>query len=130
MLHESDERDPRAPVGQFEVAAEGRADLKVSVRDVPGDALVVRPTGEVDLATSATLRGELTRVCARADGQRVVLDLAEVEFLGSAGLQVLLEVDKLCRRCGLEFEVVNPQLAALRALRVSGVDKIVSVRQG
>lgn len=125
-------RQPPAPdglAGRLGVSTRRDGDLTVAVRDIDGDALVVRVIGEVDLATAPTLRDELTCACARADGQRIVLDLAEVGFLGSAGLQVLIEVHKLCRRCGLQFGVLNPQPAALRALQVSGLDKILPLHR-
>jgi anti-sigma B factor antagonist len=102
-------------------------DLGVWVQDLPDDALVVRVAGEVDMATAKRLRDELTCACARADGQRVVLDLAAVRFLGSAGLRALAEIHQLCRRCELEFVVVNAPRSALRAIQLSGLDRVLSV---
>lgn len=107
---------------------DGTADLQIRVEEVPGEAQIVHVGGEIDLSTAATLQDELTQACARADGQRVRLDLADVRFLGSAGLQVLLGVHSLCRRCGVEFEVVNPGRAALRAIQISGLDRVLSIR--
>lgn len=104
------------------------ADLRILSRDIPGEALVVEVGGEIDLSTAPMLQERLAAACARADGQRVRVDLRDVEFLGSAGLQVLLGIHSLCRRCGLQFEVVNPPRAALRAIRISGLDHVVSVR--
>lgn len=110
------------------VMGESDADhLGVRVQDVPGEALVVRVSGQVDMATATRLRDGLTGACARADGQRVVLDLAAVEFLGSAGLRVLAEIHHLCRRCGLEFVVVNARRSAFRAIQLSGLDRVLSV---
>lgn len=128
-------RHPRQPFrplsdGSIEVAA-GRdrgADMRLLVRDVPGEALVVQVGGEIDLSTAPTLQEQLMSACGRADGQRVRVDLGDVEFLGSAGLQVLLGVHSLCRRCGVKFEITNPPRAALRAIQVSGLDQVVSVR--
>jgi anti-sigma B factor antagonist len=106
---------------------EGVPELEVRAHDVAGDAVVVRATGEIDLASASALREELTRACARADDQRVVLDLAEVDFLASAGLRVLAEIHNLCRRCALTFEVVNPRRPVLRSLRLSGLDRVLSL---
>lgn len=114
----------------IEVAAGGdrTADMRIQVEEVPGEAQVVHVGGEIDLSTAAMLHDELMQACARADGQRVRVDLADVSFLGSAGLQVLLGIHSLCRRCGVVFEVTNPPRAALRAIQISGLDRVLSVR--
>ncbi|MBO0875434.1 MAG: STAS domain-containing protein, partial [Pseudonocardia sp.] len=108
--------------------ADHPADVRILVREVPGEALVVQVGGEIDLSTASMLHEQLVSACARADGQRLRVDLGDVEFLGSAGLQVLLGVHSLCCRRGVKFEVVNPPRAALRAIQISGLDQALSVR--
>lgn len=61
-----------------------------------GEALVIAPTGRVDSVSSA----ELERlVVSRIDGgeRRLVIDLAGVEYVSSAGLRVLLMAAKRLR---------------------------------
>lgn len=102
-------------------------DLRIRVEEIPGETVVVHVGGEVDLSTASTLHEQLMHACARADRQRVRVDLGDVDFLGSAGLQVLLGAHSLCRRCGVGFEVSNPPRAAFRAIQISGLDKVLSV---
>lgn len=97
------------------------------VEDIAGEWLLVRVAGEIDIATAPVLAAELTRACARADGQRLVLDLGAVDFLGSAGLQVLVDTVKLCRRCGLRFALVRPHRRAWRAIQLAGLDALIPV---
>ena len=54
-----------------------------------GDALVVAPRGRVDSVSSGELE---RRLVARLDAgaRRVVIDLAGVDYISSAGLRVLL----------------------------------------
>jgi stage II sporulation protein AA (anti-sigma F factor antagonist) len=54
-----------------------------------GDALVVAPRGRVDSVSSGELERQLV---ARLDAgaRRVVIDLASVDYISSAGLRVLL----------------------------------------
>lgn len=55
----------------------------------PDGATVVRIAGEVDLSNVEPLRGQLTRALAEARGP-IVFDLAELEFIDSSGLALLL----------------------------------------
>lgn len=54
--------------------------------------LIVRAIGEIDLGTAALLSDQLTEASqAVPSGGALVLDLASVDFIGSAGLAVLLD---------------------------------------
>ncbi len=50
------------------------------------DAVVLRVAGRLDAATSP----ELEQAFSSLDGQRLVLDLSELDYISSAGLRVLL----------------------------------------
>ncbi|GAA5166961.1 hypothetical protein GCM10023321_58850 [Pseudonocardia eucalypti] len=105
-------------------------DLRVRVRDIVGEALIVYVSGEIDLHTTPTLEAELTRACCRADRQRIVVDLGGVDFLGSVGLAVLASTARLCRCCNVEFRVCNPSRDARRAFQVIGLEGLLSLRPG
>ena len=77
-----------APWAGRKARGSGRArGLRVDVR--PGDQPVVVVGGEIDLYSGAELRDELLRVLRR-HGPRLILDLHEVTFMDSAGIEVLL----------------------------------------
>jgi anti-anti-sigma factor len=61
--------------------------------DRPGEVLVLAPRGRVDTTTSAGLEERLLSGVAEGE-RRLVLDLAEVEYISSAGLRVLLRLAK------------------------------------
>ena len=86
-----------------------------------GDATVVRLAGELDLHTAGALRRMLLPAVAGATG-RVVVDLAEVEFMDSTALSLLLEARARLRRRE-DFLLAAPGLEARRALEVSGLDR-------
>ncbi|HMN39234.1 MAG TPA: STAS domain-containing protein [Phycisphaerales bacterium] len=76
-----------------------------------GAAVIVRPSGDVDLSGSPTLRQELRRVQAGAPG-RLVIDLAGVPYMDSSGVATLVEAMQVARRadtklvlCGLQDKV-------------------------
>ncbi|MEU0791586.1 STAS domain-containing protein [Amycolatopsis sp. NPDC005961] len=100
---------PRAP-----------ADLRTEVRCKSADAIVVEVAGEIDGRTAPRLRATLAgHLRARPAVLRV--DLGEVGFLGSAGLEVLLQAQRDAEAAGVHL-VVDPgrSHAAGRALRVLG----------
>ncbi len=84
-------------------------------------AVVVRLAGELDLYNADEVRETLDRVCARDPG-RVIVDLADVSFIDSTGLGVLVEArSKLRDR--KTFILSGPQPETRRALEISGLAK-------
>ena len=84
-------------------------------------AVVVRLAGELDLYNADEVRETLDRVCARDPG-RVIVDLADVSFIDSTGLGVLVEArSKLTDR--KTFILSGPQPETRRALEISGLAK-------
>jgi len=74
--------------GQLRVRSERRG----AVHDVA-------VSGELDVATATTLESELTAVEA-GDADRIVIDLAGLEFIDCAGLGLILHADAHCGRGG------------------------------
>jgi anti-sigma B factor antagonist len=90
--------------------------LEVSVEHVDGRR-VIRARGEVDLSSVEVLRGPL----AAARGERVstLVDLAEVSFMDSTGLHLLLDaaLDAEADGWSLSF---RPSRQVKRLLEVTG----------
>jgi anti-sigma B factor antagonist len=95
--------------------------------EVIDDACVVRLAGELDLYNAAAVRDALVEACA--DGpKKVVVDLAEVDFVDSTALGVLVEArTKLPNRKG--FVLAGAGLEARRALEISGLDRHFTVHE-
>jgi anti-sigma B factor antagonist len=97
-----------------------------AVSEIRG-ALVVRLTGELDLYNAPVLREALLDCVARSP-RRLVVDLAEVTFVDSTVLGVLVEArSKLGSRDGLVLAA--PGLETRRALEVSGLDQFFEVTE-
>jgi anti-sigma B factor antagonist len=87
-------------------------------------AVVVALVGELDLYNSEQLRVALAGPIA-SQPARLVVDLAEVEFVDSTALGVLVEARS---QLGAgSFRVAAPQLDTRRALQVSGLDRHLQV---
>lgn len=85
-----------------------------------GAALVVSVAGEIDLATApefgAFLRAQLARTRAV-----LMIELADVTYLGSAGLAVLIAVRAECERRGVDLIFAECSFVVLRAFELSGL---------
>jgi anti-sigma B factor antagonist len=88
-------------------------------------AIVVSLAGELDLYNAEDVRAALLECCAE-EPVVLVLDLAEVTFIDSTALGVLIEArSRLADRDG--FRLAAPGLETRRALEVSGLDKHFAV---
>jgi anti-sigma B factor antagonist len=82
--------------------------------------VVVRVWGEVDIQTSPILDSHLQQVLG--DGvASIVVDLAEVTFLDSTGLSVLVAGLKRCQEAGGTLQVVSPRPHVRRIFEVTGL---------
>jgi anti-sigma B factor antagonist len=88
-----------------------------------GEAAVVIPTGELDLATAPALESSLARAFSDAPG-RVVLDLRELEFIDSSGLRTLLTARRQAEDAGQRFSLVAGHRGLERTLEIAGVHKV------
>lgn len=92
-----------------------------------GGAVVVHLVGELDLYNAPKVRRTLLDLCAE-EPERLVVDLAEVDFVDSTALGVLIEArTKLANRRA--FLLAAPGLETHRALQISGLDRHLSVLQ-
>jgi anti-anti-sigma factor len=89
-----------------------------------GDAAVVVPTGELDLATAPALEGALARAFDAAGGGRVVLDLRELEFIDSSGLRTLLTARRRADDASARFSLIAGHRGLERTLEIAGVHKV------
>ncbi|WNV74027.1 STAS domain-containing protein [Geodermatophilus sp. DSM 44513] len=94
-----------------------------------------------DVATS-TVHGEFTEgarrplvrtitdlLLGRPDLRQVRLDLRGVTYLNSAGMAVLVQLQKLCQPRGVEVVLVSPPSVVARPLQLSGLWLRFSVEQ-
>jgi anti-sigma B factor antagonist len=89
--------------------------------------VVIHLVGELDLYNAPEVRSNLLALCAEQP-ERLVVDLAEVDFVDSTALGVLIEArTKLQNR--RSFLLAAPGLEAHRALAISGLDQHLSVHE-
>jgi anti-anti-sigma factor len=91
--------------------------LRITVEPVE-EASLVRVAGEIDISTVGELRRRLT--AARRASTTVLLDLADVEFMDSSGLHVLLDANDEAAAGAPPFFIVRPSTAVERLFEATG----------
>src|SRR5215469_83451 len=100
-------------------------ELTISVSPEPG-YVAVSVAGEIDMATAPQLREQLASVVS-GGAQRVVVDLAQVAFLDSAGTAVLTATHRVLAGKAGSLALASPSPAAWRVLSLLGVDQVIPV---
>jgi anti-anti-sigma factor len=99
--------------------------LKIDTHE-RGDTLRLTLSGEFDVASV-----EHFRHAVATDGEpwrRVEIDLSDVAFMDSAGLQVLVSLNETALEDGREVALVRPSHPVMRLLEMTGLEARFAVR--
>jgi anti-sigma B factor antagonist len=77
--------------------------------------------GEIDVATSPTLRDDLSALIARG-ARHITLDFADVSFVDSSGLGVLVGAYKRLREDGGSIRIVSAQPSVRKVFEITGLE--------
>ena len=92
-----------------------------------GTAVVAAIVGEIDLHNSPELRDAMIDVLLRGDPQKLILDLANVPYMDSSALAVLVEALKRLQRAGGRIFLFNLQPRVKGLLEIARLDTIFNV---
>ncbi|MBO6260690.1 MAG: STAS domain-containing protein [Lachnospiraceae bacterium] len=93
-------------------------------KELNGSELVISVSGRIDTTTAPTLEGEIKD---SLDGvQNLVLDIAEVEYVSSAGLRVFLSTHKTMSKQG-SMVVKNVSESVREIFEVTGFADILTL---
>ena len=90
-------------------------------REHDGDTVRVALTGELDLASSRTVREHLDQVVREARPRHLLVDMAGVGFCDSTGLEALLCARAAAAEHGIGLRLVNVHGVARVTLQITGV---------
>jgi anti-anti-sigma factor len=94
-------------------------EFAVEAVEEAGGVQTLRPAGELDIGTAQKLERALLE--GREPGDRVVLDLADLEFIDSTGLRVIVRAAEAARRAGWDLTLRQGTPAVRRVFEISGV---------
>ena len=114
--------------------------LSVHVTDADADAVRVAAAGEIDMVTAPLLGDAITEVLRDRRPSRIDVDLADVTFMDSSGINTLVGCRGQARLLGCEMRLTNPATTVHRVLEISGLldafglaplaDRVIGAPQG
>ena len=93
---------------------------------IDADVMTVALSGELDVGTQAATSARISEALAASPGV-LVLDLRDVDFLGSAGLSVLIETQRAASARGIAMCLVATRRATLLPLELTGLTTMFPV---
>jgi len=101
----------------------GAAGFSVEVGRPTDAVITVTVVGAVDLLTAPEVGDALQH--AQQECSAVQLDLRQVEFLGSAGLSVLVDAARRAGEADGKLAILATNRAVVRAVEVTGLDAVL-----
>ena len=83
--------------------------------------VTVLVAGEIDMSSTEDLGALLTRVLTSSAPARVVLDMAQVRFMDSTGINVLVQAYRLAQQTAGTITVINPNPMIVKVMRITGI---------
>jgi anti-sigma B factor antagonist len=81
-------------------------------------------SGEVDLSTAPLVRADLARLIS-ADDAHLLIDCAQLTFIDSTGIAVLLEANQKLEADGRHMLILNVQRGPRRAFEALGLSDLL-----
>jgi anti-anti-sigma factor len=102
--------------------------LLVQVVQRPGRAVSVTGHGEIDMTTVATFSHTLSTVLRQERPLHIDVNLAEVTFMDSSGINALMACRAVAEPAGCRITISHPRPPVRRVLAVTGVHELFGLR--
>lgn len=97
--------------------------MQITKKELDEKTLYVKPVGRLDINTVPEFQKELTDV---SNYNNLIIDFAEVNFISSIGLRVLLEMHKEMSTKG-SMKLTNVSFDIMYILNMTGFNKILNI---
>lgn len=94
---------------------------------VEGNTLSAAVVGEVDHHCAKELREEIDDAIFAVMPKKIILDLANVNFMDSSGLGIIMGRKALADKLGAEFSLRNPSKRVAHIIELSGLNRIIKI---
>jgi anti-sigma B factor antagonist len=103
----------------------GHGSLFAVTTEQVGQAAVVSVSGDVDLGTAPRFQDELARAVGENLGAGLVIDLTDITFIDSTGLNALVNAFERQRLAGSSLALVSDDSRVAMMLEVTRLDRVL-----
>ncbi|MGA9116767.1 MAG: STAS domain-containing protein [Bacteroidota bacterium] len=102
--------------------------MKYEVRKTDTAVTLKLKERKLDSSISPELKGEFLLLCKPAV-ERMVVDMADVEFCDSSGLSALLIADRKMKEHGGSVRLINVHKKVAALLKISMLDRVFEIQE-
>lgn len=88
--------------------------------------VLLRPRGDLDLATAPALRGAGLK--ALGETSKLIVDMRSVDLVDSVALGILLGLERRCRQSGGALRLVIDEPRVRKIFELTGTDSLLDIR--
>ena len=100
--------------------------MRLQYNEMENGIRLIKLIGALDLSGSYGIEVEFVRHCA-GDNVRVLVDLSEVDYISSIGVQMLVNAANSIASRGGKMALLNPQPSVLDVLDLTGILQVISI---
>lgn len=86
----------------------------------------IKEVNRLTVVNAGELKTTLNNILSKK-GQIAILDLAEVKYMDSTGISVLISALKTSKECGSSFSIKSIQPEVIKVLALMKIDKIFDI---
>jgi anti-sigma B factor antagonist len=100
--------------------------------EIGAHVITITVRGELDADSAMALSARITAALDEAAGRRILIDLAQLEHFGSAGIAILVQAHRRAHERGVPFRVITGDNTVvtrpLATMRLDNVLRLYSTR--
>ena len=100
--------------------------MRLQYNELENGIRLINLIGALDLSGSYSIEVEFVRHCA-GDNVRVLVDLSEVDYISSIGVQMLVNAANSITSRGGKMALLGPQPSVLDVLDLTGILQVISI---
>ena len=106
--------------------AKNNCQLRISYED---GLMIARLCGELDHHSAVAVRTLIDSEIKKHSPRKTVLDMADLDFMDSSGIGLIMGRFALMEKLGGEFTVSNPNEGIVKIFRLAGLDRFVKIEK-
>lgn len=100
--------------------------MGISIKE-DGGRITAALSGEIDHHNAPMLRSEIDNAVERLRPEELILDFAEVSFMDSSGIGLVIGRCKLMKNIGGRVTVTNTESSIKKVMKIAGLDMLTTI---